>query len=100
LTTTSPRVAYGLPLKRSQRVGPADLAFLEAGPPDGPTALLLHGFPTHAFLWRHVVRALEDGGIAGRGLDVPKLVEIDEYDPRQQAKRSDWTYGGAAWPGT
>lgn len=60
MTTTSHRVAYGLPLKRSQRVGPTDLAFLDAGPPDGPTALLLHGFPTHAFLWRHVIRALED----------------------------------------
>jgi NADH-quinone oxidoreductase subunit F len=46
-----------------------------------------------------VVDALEGGGIPARGLDVPKLVELDEYDPRQQLKRADWTYGGAAWPG-
>ena len=47
-----------------------------------------------------VVAALEGGGIPGRGLDVPKLVELDEIDPRQHAKRADWTFGGAAWPGT
>jgi NADH:ubiquinone oxidoreductase subunit F (NADH-binding) len=47
-----------------------------------------------------VVSALENGGITGRGLDVPKLVELDEIDPRQHAKRADWTYGGAPWPGT
>ena len=47
-----------------------------------------------------VVAALEGGGIPARGLDVPKLVELDEIDPRQQHKRADWTYGGAAWPGT
>jgi pimeloyl-ACP methyl ester carboxylesterase len=58
LTTTSHRVVHGLPLKRSSRVGPTELAYLETGAPDAPPALLLHGFPTHAFLWRHVVRAL------------------------------------------
>jgi NADH:ubiquinone oxidoreductase subunit F (NADH-binding) len=47
-----------------------------------------------------VVSALEHGGIAGRGLDVPKLVELDEIDPRQHTKRADWTHGGAPWPGT
>jgi NADH-quinone oxidoreductase subunit F len=47
-----------------------------------------------------VVAALDGGGIPARGLDVPKLVELDEIDPRQQHKRADWTYGGAPWPGT
>ena len=38
-----------------------------------------------------VVAALDGGGIEGRGLDVPKLVELDQYDPRPapQAARLD-----------
>lgn len=51
-------VAHGLPLKGHERVGPADLAVLEAGPADGPTVVLVHGFPTHSVLWRKVMRAL------------------------------------------
>lgn len=47
-----------------------------------------------------VVHALDHGGIPARGLGVPKLVELDEYDERQQDKRADWTYGGDPWPGT
>ncbi len=39
-----------------------------------------------------VVAALEHGGIEPRGLDVPKLVELDAYDPAQHRKRPDWTY--------
>ena len=53
-------VAHGLPLKQVQRVGPAELAYLEAGPADAPTVLFLHGLPTHSFLWRQVIHALED----------------------------------------
>ncbi len=53
-----PTVAHGLPLKVHERVGPADLAVVEAGSPGAPTVLLLHGFPTHAVLWRKVVAAL------------------------------------------
>ena len=54
------RVVYGLPLKSSLRVGPAELAYLESGDPAGPTVVFLHGFPTHAFLWRHVIHLLGD----------------------------------------
>lgn len=56
-------VARGLPLKGEERVGPAELAVVEAGAgpdPDRPSVVLLHGFPTHGVLWRHVVAALED----------------------------------------
>lgn len=59
-------VAHGLPLKDHERLGPADLAVVEAGTPsdERPSVVLLHGFPTHAVLWRHVVRALaEDDGV-------------------------------------
>jgi pimeloyl-ACP methyl ester carboxylesterase len=39
-----------------------DFAYLEAGPTDGPLALLLHGFPDHAPSWRHLLVALGDRG--------------------------------------
>jgi NADH-quinone oxidoreductase subunit F len=39
-----------------------------------------------------VVAALDSGGIEGRGLQVPKLVELDQYDPDQARKQPDWTY--------
>jgi pimeloyl-ACP methyl ester carboxylesterase len=35
---------------------------LEAGPPDGPLALLLHGFPDTAWTWRHLLPALAGAG--------------------------------------
>lgn len=55
-----PAVAHGLPLKAHERVGPADLAVLEAGRRGDPPVLLLHGFPTHGVLWRKVIDALAD----------------------------------------
>lgn len=53
-------VVHGLPLKAFERLGPADLAVVEAGDPRRPTVVLLHGFPTHAVLWRRVIRRLGD----------------------------------------
>ncbi|MGV3564878.1 MAG: hypothetical protein ACO1ON_16550, partial [Nocardioides sp.] len=35
--------------------GPVRMAYVEAGPPDGPTVLLMHGQPTWSFLYRHVI---------------------------------------------
>lgn len=45
--------------KRFQRVGPAEIAHLTAGRPGAPPVVLLHGLPTHSFLWRHVLRELD-----------------------------------------
>lgn len=39
-----------------------EFAFLEAGPPDGPLALCLHGFPDTAHSFRHLLPALADAG--------------------------------------
>jgi pimeloyl-ACP methyl ester carboxylesterase len=39
-----------------------DVAYLEAGPPDGPLALCLHGFPDHAPTWQHLLPMLADAG--------------------------------------
>lgn len=37
-------------------------AYFEAGPPDGPLALCLHGFPDTAHTWRHLLPALGEAG--------------------------------------
>ncbi|MBI2169891.1 MAG: alpha/beta hydrolase [Actinobacteria bacterium] len=39
-----------------------DFAYLEDGPPDGPLALCLHGFPDHAPTWQHLLPALAGAG--------------------------------------
>ncbi len=49
-------------------------------------ASILRQFP------EDVVAALEHGGVEPRGLEVPKLVELDRYDPDQSRKQPDWTY--------
>ncbi len=39
------------------------MAYVEAGPRDGPVVLLLHGEPTWSYLYRHVMRVLAQAGI-------------------------------------
>jgi pimeloyl-ACP methyl ester carboxylesterase len=43
-------------------VNGGDLHLAEAGPPDGPPVLLLHGFPDSWLLWRHQVGTLAAAG--------------------------------------
>jgi len=38
------------------------ITYLEAGPPDGPLAVCLHGFPDTAHTWRHLLPALAEAG--------------------------------------
>jgi haloalkane dehalogenase len=40
----------------------AGLAYREAGPADGPVALLLHGYPESSYMWRHLLPALAAAG--------------------------------------
>lgn len=42
---------------------PLRMAYIDAGPADGPVALLLHGEPTWSFLYRHVIDALVNAGL-------------------------------------
>jgi len=44
------------------RANDVGFAFLEDGPPDGPLALCLHGFPDTAHSFRHLLPALADAG--------------------------------------
>ncbi len=43
-------------------VGDVSLDVVEAGPPDGPPVVLLHGFPDFWWGWRHQIAALADAG--------------------------------------
>jgi haloalkane dehalogenase len=48
----------------------AGLAYREAGPDGGPTALLVHGYPESSYMWHHLLPAL---GEAGRRAIAPDL---------------------------
>ena len=39
-----------------------EFGYLSDGPPDGPLALCLHGFPDTAHTWRHLLPRLADAG--------------------------------------
>jgi haloalkane dehalogenase len=43
--------------------GSLQMAWVEAGPADGPVALLLHGEPSWSFLYRHVIDELVTAGV-------------------------------------
>ncbi|HEX2131324.1 MAG TPA: haloalkane dehalogenase [Actinophytocola sp.] len=73
-------------------VGYADVegirvAYVEAGPADGPVVLLLHGEPSWSFLYRHVLRVLADAGIRAVA---PDLVGFGRSD--KPAAVADHTY--------
>jgi haloalkane dehalogenase len=46
------------------------LAFREAGPADGPVALLVHGFPQSGYMWRDTLTALAGAGWRGLAPDL------------------------------
>ena len=43
--------------------GTLRMSYVDAGPADGPVALLLHGEPSWSFLYRHVIRVLTGAGV-------------------------------------
>ncbi|HTZ10629.1 MAG TPA: alpha/beta hydrolase [Acidimicrobiales bacterium] len=47
---------------RTVRANGVEFAYLESGPPDGPLALCLHGFPDTAHTWRHLLPELARTG--------------------------------------
>lgn len=50
--------------------GSLRMAWYEAGPADGPVALLLHGEPTWSFLYRHVMTVLAARGVRAVAVDL------------------------------
>jgi haloalkane dehalogenase len=67
--------------------GTLRMAYVEAGSPDGPVVLCLHGEPSWSFLYRHVIRVL-----AAEGLRViaPDLVGFGRSD--KPAEPADHSY--------
>ena len=70
------------------------MAYVEAGPADGPVVLLLHGEPTWSFLYRHVMAALADAGIRSVAVDLVGFGRSDKpADPQDHtyARHVEWT---------
>ena len=70
----------------SPRDGIVRVAYVEAGPPDGPAVLLLHGEPSWSFLYRKVIAVLADAGLRAIA---PDLVGFGRSDkPADMADHS------------
>lgn len=73
-------------------------AYLEAGPPDGPLALCLHGFPDHAATWRHLLPELADAGFRAvapwtRGYAPTSFAPDGRYDIHRLADDANALHG-------
>lgn len=66
---------------------PIRMAYIDAGPHDGPVALLLHGEPTWSFLYRHVIDPLVAAGVR---CIVPDLIGFGRSD--KPLSTSDHSY--------
>ncbi len=67
--------------------GPIRVGYVEAGPPDGPPVLLLHGEPSWSFLYRKLLPVLADAGLRAIA---PDLVGFGRSD--KPADVADHTY--------
>lgn len=56
-----------------------DLAFREAGDPDAPVALLLHGYPNSSYLWRDVLPAVAAAGWRAVAPDLPGFGDSEPF---------------------
>lgn len=73
--------------------GSLRMAYVDAGPADGPVALLLHGEPSWSFLYRHVIRVLSRSGIR---CVAPDMVGFGRSD--KPLRESDYSYARlVAW---
>ncbi|NUP02246.1 MAG: haloalkane dehalogenase [Nonomuraea sp.] len=70
------------------------MAYVEAGPPDGETVVLLHGEPSWSFLYRHVMRELAAAGLRAVAPDLIGFGRSDKpVDPAEHtyARHVEWT---------
>ncbi|MGZ5968724.1 MAG: haloalkane dehalogenase [Polyangiales bacterium] len=63
------------------------MAWVEAGPADGQTVLMLHGEPSWSFLYRKVMKVVADAGLRAVA---PDLIGFGRSD--KPTKREDYTY--------
>jgi len=70
------------------------IAYVEAGPADGPVVLCLHGEPTWSFLYRKVLHVLAEAGCRGIAVDLvgfgrsDKPAAVEDYT---YARHVEWT---------
>src|SRR5512142_3159708 len=77
---------FGYPPKYAD-VGGIRMGYVEAGPPDGPPVLLLHGEPSWSFLYRTVMAVLAAGGLRAIA---PDLIGFGRSDKPERPE--DHTY--------
>ena len=81
--------------------GTLRMAYVEAGPADGPVALLLHGEPTWSFLYRHVIDVLADAGHPRRRARPGRLRPLRQAGRGRRTTPTRGTSSGCArWPST
>ena len=56
-----------------------DLAFREAGEPEAPVALLLHGYPSSSYLWKDVLPAVAGAGWRAVAPDLPGFGDSEPF---------------------
>jgi len=67
--------------------------YVDEGPADGSTILLLHGEPSWSYLYRHMIPPLRD---AGHRVIAPDLIGFGKSD--KPIRKSDYSYAGhVAW---
>ncbi|PXY31827.1 haloalkane dehalogenase [Prauserella muralis] len=69
------------------------VGYVEAGPPDGPPVLLLHGEPSWSFLYRKVLPVLADAGLRAIAPDLVGFGRSDkpaEIADHSYAKHVEW----------
>jgi haloalkane dehalogenase len=67
--------------------------YLDEGPPDGPTVVLLHGEPSWSYLYRHMVPVLADAGLRAVAPDLVGFGRSDKPTPRSEytfARHVEW----------
>lgn len=73
--------------------GTLQMSWVEAGPPDGPVALLLHGEPTWSYLYRKVMGELAVAGIRCVAVDLVGFGRSDKPTRREDhtfARHVEW----------
>lgn len=76
-------------------IGGLRIAHVEAGPPDAPAVLLMHGEPTWSYLYRKMIPVIADAGLRAIA---PDLVGFGRSD--KPARPADHTYRHhVAWMG-
>ncbi|MEU8357382.1 haloalkane dehalogenase [Nonomuraea sp. NPDC048882] len=80
--------------RHTEVTGGLRMAYVEAGPEDGPPVVLLHGEPSWSFLYRHVMRELAAAGLRAIALDLIGFGRSDkpaDPDAHTYAAHVEWT---------